>query len=224
VSSAWAATSTASEIAMPSEPGCPSSNDRPAVDRGAVRLHQQPAVGLLVVRRPDLPHLAVQPVHRAGEGQRRTPLTGPRLGREAAYSSLGVVVRLWHSGVRLVRPGRGDALVLVVDVRRCTERGFQPVRPMQRGRPPEAVHLLRDVDVPLAGDLLHDQVHREQRRQVVRADRLQRAGVQRRRRGRGQVGHEVVPLRRQLGLGQHVTIGRRRGHGRCLSPPRVWRQ
>ena len=71
--------------------------------------------------------------------------------------SLCVVVRLRHGGVRLVRPGRADALVLVVDPRRRVERLLQPVRPEQRRGPPQPVHVEHpagDVDVPLAGDLL----------------------------------------------------------------------
>ena len=71
-----------------------------------------------------------------------------------------------------MRAGGRDALVLVVDACRGAERLLQAVRPEQRRRPPLAVHVedaAGDVDVPLGGDLLHDQVHREQRREVVRA-------------------------------------------------------
>ena len=48
-------------------------------------------------------------------------------------------------------------------------------------------HLRRDVDVLLPRDLLQDQVHREQWRQVVRPHRLAGPGMQHRRRWRRQV-------------------------------------
>ena len=119
----------------------------------AERLHHDPAVRLLVVGRADLPHLALEAEQRAGEGQRGAPLAGAGLGGELPDPGLGVVVRLRHGGVRLVRAGGRDALVLVVDPRRRAERLLQPVRPVQRRRPPQPVdveHLVGDVDVPLA--------------------------------------------------------------------------
>ena len=87
-----AATSTASEIAIPSEPvGCalwerPASvrSRRRAVDGRAPGLHHRAAVGLLVVARADHPHLALEPEQLAGERQRRAPLAGAGLGRELA--------------------------------------------------------------------------------------------------------------------------------------------
>ncbi len=182
--------------------------------RRAERLHHQPAVRLLVVGRADLPDLALEAEQRAGEGQRRAPLAGAGLGGEPPDAGLGVVVRLRHRGVRLVRAGRRDAFVLVVDVRRGAERLLEPVRPVQRRRPPQPVdveHLAGDVDVALRRDLLEDEVHREQRGEVVGAGRLQRAGVQGRRRRARQVGDDVVPLRRHLGLVQH-DLGPRLGH------------
>jgi hypothetical protein len=65
------------------------------------------------------------------------------------------------------------------------------VGPVERRGPPQLVdveHLAGDVDEPVAGDLLEDQVHREQRREVVGPDRLERARVQRRWWRRRQVG------------------------------------
>ena len=76
-------------------------------------------------------------------------------------------------------------------------------------RTPLAVHVENstgDIDVALLRDLLHDQVDREQRQQVIGADRIHATGVQGRRRRRGQIGHDVVPLRRHLILGQHVLV------------------
>ena len=148
---------------MPSEPvesGCSARIARPAavsvrragVHRAAERLDHHLAVGLLVVRRPHLPDLALQAELRARERQRRAPLPGTGLGGQPPDARLRVVERLRHRGVRLVRAGRRDAFVLVVDPRRRAERLLQPVRPEQRARPPQPVdveHLLGDVDVLL---------------------------------------------------------------------------
>ena len=92
---------------------------------------------------------------RTGRTRRPAPCpTGPRRSRSSASSDpgLGVVVRLRHGGVRLVRAGGRDALVLVVDPRRRAERLLQPVRAVQRRRPPLPVDvedLVGDVDVRL---------------------------------------------------------------------------
>ena len=86
---------------------------------------------------------------------------------------LGVVVRLRHGGVRLVRAGRRDALVLVVDPRRRAERLLQPVRPVQRATAATAGR--RRAPRPGCRCTARSitscriSVHREQRRQVVRA-------------------------------------------------------
>ena len=123
---------------------------RRAVHRAAEGLDQRAPVRLRVVGRADLPDLALHVEQRAGEGQRRAPLAGAGLGGQLPDAGLGVVVHLRHSGVRLVRAGRRDALVLVVDPRRRAERLLEPVRPVQRRRPPQPVdvlHLVRDVDV-----------------------------------------------------------------------------
>ena len=106
--------------------------------------------------------------------------------------------------------GRADALVLVVDAGARAERLLQLVRPDQGRRPPlpiDVEHLARDVDVPLRGDLLEDQLHREQRLKRLRADRLVRARVQGRRRRHRQVGDQVVPGRGHLVLGQEELVG-----------------
>ena len=162
---------------------------------GAVHLaaegpHQHAAVGLLVERRTDLPDLAVEPENAAGKGERGSPLPGAGLGGQPAYAVDRVVVGLRHGGVGLVRADGRDALVLVVDVRGGVERLLEAAGAVQRRRPPQPVdveHLAGDVDVALAGDLLRDQLRREQRCQVVGADRLQGARVQRRWRRLGQI-------------------------------------
>ena len=188
---------------------------RARVHGAAERLDHHPAVGLLVVRRPHLPHLALEAVLRAGERERGAPLAGAGLGGQLLDARLRVVVRLRHGGVRLVRAGGGDAFVLVVDPRRRPERLLQPVRAVQRARPPQPVdveHLVGDVDVLLGRHLLHDQVHREQRRQVVGPDRLAGAGVQHRRRRRRQVVQHVVPARRHLALVEQDLVLLHLGH------------
>ena len=61
-----------------------------------------------------------------------------------------VVEGLRDRGVRLVRAGRGDPLVLVVDVGGGIERLLEPPGAQQRRRPPERVdlaHLLGDLDL-----------------------------------------------------------------------------
>ncbi len=185
---------------------------RAGVQRRPVDLHHRAAVRLRAVRRGDLPDLAVDAVLRGGERQRRAPLPGAGLRGQLADALLVVVVGLRHGRVRLVRAGRADALVLVEDPGRRVEQALQAVGPVQRARPPQPVdveHAAGDVDVALAGDLLLDERHREQRRQVLGADRLMGTRVQRRRRGRRKVGDDVVPLRRHLRLVEHDL--RRRG-------------
>ena len=176
---------------------------RAGVHGGAPGLHHRAPVRLLVVGGADHPDLAVDAVLRAGEGQRAAPLPGAGLGGEPLGALGRVVVRLRDGGVRLVRPGRRHALVLVVDPRRGVQRLLQPVRPVQRGGPPQPVdvqHLVRDGDVGVGRHFLADQLHREQRREILRAHRLARPRVQRRGRRRGQVGDHVVPPARDLGL------------------------
>src|SRR3954452_20842051 len=88
---------------------------RRAVHARAPRLHHRAPVGLLVIAGADHEDLALEPEQRAGEGERGAPLARAGLGCELLDAGLGVLVRLWDGGVGLVRAGRGDALVLVVD-------------------------------------------------------------------------------------------------------------
>ena len=170
VSSRGAAASTASEIAIPSEPvesGCSARIARPVFgllgrardDAPAERLDQPAAVRLLVVRGADHPDVDLEPEDPARERQRGAPLARSRLGREPRDALLLVVVGLRDGGVRLVRARRRDALVLVVDARGRLERALEPARAVERRRPPLAVdraHLLRDRDEPVRRDLLQD--------------------------------------------------------------------
>ena len=162
----------------------------------AVGLHQDPAVRLLVVARADHVDLDLEPEHRARERQRAPPLAGAGLRRQPLDALLLVVERLRDRRVRLVAAGRADALVLVVDVRGRIERLLEAARAVQRRWAVQHVRLadrVRDLDLALAADLLDDQRHREQRREVAGADRLVRARVERRAERRRQVGRDVVP-------------------------------
>src|SRR6476469_10324030 len=96
----------------------------------AERLDQGAAVGLRVVGRTDLPDLAVHVEERTRKSQGGAPLSSTGLGGELPDAGLGVVIHLWDSCVRLVRAGRRNTLVLVIDVCRCAERLREPVRPI----------------------------------------------------------------------------------------------
>ena len=151
-----------------------------AVHRRAPHLHHRAAVGLLVVARADHEDLALHAHQPAGEGKRGAPLPGTGLGREPAHALLAVVVGLRHGRVGLVRARRRGALVLVVDVRRGIELALEAPRPVQRRRAPQLVdlaHLVGDLDLRLGRDLLRDQAHREDRREVVGARRALRRGA-----------------------------------------------
>jgi archaellum component FlaC len=71
----------------------------------------------------------------------------------------------------------------------------------RRSNSPELAHVENttgNVDVPLGRDLLLDKRHRDQRRKIFGADRLALTRMERRRRRRRQVSHDVVSLRRYL--------------------------
>ena len=195
------------------------------MDFGAPDLHHRLAIGLLVVAGSHHPHLALEPVLGAGEGEGAAPLTGTGLGGELPDSLDRVVERLGHRRVGLVRAGRAHALVLVVDAGRGIEEPLEPAGPEEGTRAPEAIdveHLSGDVDMTVRGDLLTDQRHREEGGQIVGAHRLAGTGVQGWWRGFGQVRYDVVPLGRHLAL---VEKNLRDVHGSLLSgPPRTGRQ
>ncbi len=172
------------------------------------RLHHRAPIGLLVVAGPNLPDLALDVEHLAGEGQRRAPLARTRLGGQLRDPGLGVVVRLGHRGVRLVRARRAPSLVLVVDAGRSAQRLLQATRPVQRSGPPQSIDvedLTRYVDVAVGRDLLGDEIHREQGGEILWPGGFEGAGVQRRRRRLGQVGHQVVPSGGHLTVVEHVS-------------------
>ena len=175
-----------------------------AVDGRSPGLHHRPAVGLLVVADPDHEHLALHVEQPAGQRQRRAPLAGAGLGGQLLHALALVEVGLRDGGVRLVRAGGRDALVLVVDVRRGVEGALQAPRAVEGRRAPQLVdlaHLVGNLDLGLGGDLLLDQPHGEDRRQVLRPERLLGARVERGVGRRAEVGEQVHPMRGDLGLG-----------------------
>src|SRR2546426_5055324 len=164
-------------------------------------LHHDPAIGLLLVRGLDHVDLALQPEQLARQRQRRAPLARARLRGEARDFLALVVISLSHSGVWFVAAGRTDTLVFVVDARGRAEHFLEPARANERRRPPELediTHLVGDLDPALAADLLLDELHREQRGEILRPDGLAGPRVQHGWRGRLEVGLDVVPLRRDV--------------------------
>ena len=218
MSARGAASATASEIARPSDPGLVGSatgdgtTDAPHV---SMRIRRY---GFCSYDARTMYTLHSMSNCAARERDRAPPLARAGLGREALDALGGVVERLRHGGVRLVRPGRRDRLVLVIDARRCAERALEPLGPDERRRPPQAQdvdHLAGDLDPRLGRHLLRDEPHREQRREVVGADRFVRRRVQRRLERRREVGQRVVPGGRELRLRQIEA-----GHGYLLSAAR----
>ncbi len=195
----------------------------------APRLDHHPPVGLLLERRAHHVDLALQVEEGAGEGQGAPPLAGAGLGGQAGGAVLLVVEGLGDGGVGLVRPRRRHRLVLVVDPGRGAEEGFEAAGPHEGRRPPHAEDvedLARDVDPRLGGDLLADEGHREQGGQVVGADGLAGAGVERGLQRRGDVGGDVEPRRRDAVGREEPAAGAgngRVGDGHAVSPRRVRR-
>ena len=174
---------------------------------GAERLHEPAPVRLLLVRDPDHEDVDLEPEDPSRERERRPPLAGAGLGRQARHALLLVVVRLGDRGIRLVRAGRRDALVLVVDACRRLERPLEPSSTVEGGRPPLPVHvahLVGNHDALLGGDLLEDDRHGEERREIVGADRLTRTRMEHGGRRLGEIGGDVVPGLRNVFLLEDV--------------------
>ena len=179
-----AATSTASEMAMPSEPlesGCWARMARPdsvvllglASDRGAEGFNECAAIGLLVVADAHHEDLALEAEEGAGHGQRGTPLAGAGLSGKVRDAFLLVVPGLRDGGVELVRAGGADAFIFVINARRRIESLLKPARANERRRTPLRInlpHLFRNLDLALGADFLHDERHGKQRRQIFGAD------------------------------------------------------
>src|SRR5581483_276583 len=79
---------------------------RRRTDLRAERLHEDPAIGLLLERRLDHEDQALQAEEAAGHRERGAPLAGAGLGGHTPDARLLVVVGLGDRGVRLVRAGR----------------------------------------------------------------------------------------------------------------------
>src|SRR5262249_300657 len=149
-------------------------------DLGAEGFHEDATVRFLMVG--DLHHvdLALQPEEAARLRQRGAPLTGARLRGQTRDLLLLVVVGLRYRGVRAVTAGGTHALVLVVDPRRRVERLLEAAGAIERRGPPETIdvaHLIGDLDPAILTDLLLDQFHREERREVLWPDRLSGSGM-----------------------------------------------
>src|SRR5660398_150713 len=107
---------------------------------------------------------------QGSQRERRSPLSGSRLRGQALRTVLLVVVGLRHGSVGLVRASRADSLILVVDFGRRVQSLLQPLRTDEWRRAPKLVHLLhffRDLNIRLSRDLLHDELHREQRSKIL---------------------------------------------------------
>ena len=198
---------------LPGESGCAARIARPefrllARARHAFRavgLHERPPVGLLIVGDPDHVDLDFQAEQRAGEGERGAPLPGAGLGRKLGYALFLIVERLGDRGVRLVAAGGAHALVFVENARARSERLLEPPRAIERRRTPQAIdvaHGRGNFDLPLGADLLADERHRKERREVAGTDRLAGAGMQHRRRRGRQIGDDIVPGARNAILAQ----------------------
>ena len=169
-------------------------------------LHHQAPVGLLLVGGPHHVDLALDAKERTGEGERAPPLAGTRLRGDALDPLLTVVVGLGNGGIGLVRAGRGDRLVLVVDPRRGVERLLEAAGTHQGSRAPEAEDVedrARDVDPGVGRHLLEDQGHRKEGGEVLWASRLPRYGVECRVNRLRQPRHDVKPGFRKS-IGRHI--------------------
>ena len=101
-------------------------------DLSAVGLHENAAIGLLLVA--DLDHVdgAVEPGHFAGDGESRPPLSAACFGGDAPDPGRLVEVDLRHGRVELVAARGVVALELVIDARWRPDGLFQVVGAVQR--------------------------------------------------------------------------------------------
>ena len=195
---------------------------------GAVGLHLHASVRLGLIAVAHLPDVTGQAEDTARERQRSAPLPGAGLGGQSGDAGQLVVVRLRHRRVRLVAADGGSALVLVVDAGLGAERSFESVGPIHRCGTPQPVDLadfLGDLNPAFGAQFLLDEPWREDGGEVVCLDRLLRARVQVRGSRSGQIGRDVVPVRRDLVLGQQ-DLRQVVAHGRTLSvepPDGRWR-
>ena len=138
-------------------------------------VHHHAAVRFLVVADAHHVDRALHAEQPAGQRQGAAPLSRAGLRGQAFDAGALVVVGLRHRGVGLVAARRAGAFVLVIDVRRRVERLLQPARAVERRGPPQPInihHLARNIDLRLRREFLLDQFHREDRRQILRRQRL----------------------------------------------------
>ena len=155
----------------------------------------------------DLDHIdiAFQAEKLAGQGERRTPLTGAGLSGQAFGASHLVEIGLGNRGVGLVAAGGAGAFVFVVDVRRCLERLLEAHCPQQRCWAPQRVNVaygLGDFDPPFRTHLLAHQVLRKDGHQRLGRHRLFGARMQRRWQRFRKIRQKIVPLRWDVLLAQ----------------------
>ena len=180
------------------------------MNRRAPGVHQQPAIRLLLVADLDHIDVALQSKQLAGQGERRSPLARARFRRQPLGAGGLVEVSLRHRSIGLVAARRTGPFILVVDVRRRFQRPLQPHRPQQRRRPPQRIdlaHRFRDFDPPVRAHFLPHQVLGENLRHHLQRHRLARARMQRRRKGFGKIGQQIVPLLGNVRLRQHESGG-----------------
>jgi hypothetical protein len=64
----------------------------------------------------------------------------------------------------------------------------------------------RNLDITISRDLLQDEIHREEREQIIWANWIKATRMKRRGRRAGQIGNDVVPSRRHLVLREDVLV------------------
>ena len=171
--------------------------------------HEDAAVRLL--REAHLHHVDPQ-VHLellARERQGAPPLPRARLRRQAVDAADLVVVGLGYGRVRLVAPRGGNALVLVVDARRGSQRLLEAVGADQGRGAPEGEdlhHGLGDVEEPLGAHLLLEEGPGEDAQHLVGGDGLPRGRTDGGSHGGGHVGEDVVPLLGHVFLRQEYLV------------------
>ena len=149
---------------------------------GSPRLHQHPAVGLLLERRSDHEHHAFEAVQGGGERQRPAPLACTGLGGQPGHPPGLVVVGLGYRGIGFEGARGCHGPVLAVHAGRGAQRLLEAGRPYERGWTPPFEHVEDgpwNVDRGLRRRLLRDDGHQEERGEVLGADGIVRARVQR---------------------------------------------
>jgi len=179
-------------------------------------LHHRAAEGLLVVAHLHHVDAHFDAEHLARQGHRGAPLAGTRLGGQAGDADHLVEEGLRHGGVDLVRTGRADAFVFVVDLRRRAEHLLETAGAEHRRRAPllvDLAHLFGNRDPALTGHFLLEQRSREDGQHLLGRDRI----AVRRQRRQGRLRHvrdDVVPVGRNIGfVEQNLDV-------RHLFPPR----